>query len=105
MKVKTVFVLATGAAIGFVAGSAAGRQRYEQLREGAQRLAADTGLVDAKDRLGSRLGDVAHTAVDEATQASRNVVDNATDSLDRGLSAAHDSLKDHDSLTESQATY
>ena len=94
MKVKTVFVLATGVAIGFVAGSAAGRQRYEQIRDRAQQLASDTGLVDAKDRLGGRLGDVAQTAADKATMTSRNVVDTATDTLDGRLAAAQDSITD-----------
>jgi hypothetical protein len=92
MKVKRVFVFGTGVAVGYVAGAAAGRHRYEQIVHGAQRVASETGLVSAKDRLGRRTGDIARTAAEEAAQASRGVVENATDTVDRGLAAAQSAI-------------
>ncbi len=92
MKVKRVIVFTTGVAVGYVAGAAAGRQRYEQIVHSAQRVASETGLVSARDRLGNRTGDIAQAAADEAAAASRGVVESATDSVDRGLAAAQSAI-------------
>ena len=92
MKFKRVFVFTTGVAVGYVAGAAAGRQRYEQILDGAHRVASETGLVSAKDRLGERTADIARTAAEEAAGASRGVVESATDTVDRGLAAAQDAI-------------
>ena len=81
-----------GLVVGYVAGAAAGRERYEQIVGQAQRLASETGLVAARDRLGTRTSDVARAAVDEVTHASREVVENATDRVDRGLLSAQDAI-------------
>jgi len=92
MKFKRVVVFTSGVAVGYVAGSAAGRQRYEQIVEAAQRVASETGLMAAKERLGSRTGDIARTAAEEAASASRGVVEKATDSVDSGLAAAQSAI-------------
>jgi len=92
MKFKRVVVFTTGVAVGYVAGSAAGRQRYEQIVDAAQRMASETGLVSAKERLGSRTGDIARTAAEEAANASRGVVQKATDTVDSGLAAAQSAI-------------
>ncbi len=92
MKVKRVVVFTAGVAVGYVAGSAAGRQRYEQIVDGAHRVASETGLVSAKDRLSSRTGDIARAAAEEAASASRGVVESATDTVDHGLAAAQNAI-------------
>ena len=102
MKFKRVVVFGTGVAAGYVAGAAAGRQRYEQIVNSAQRVAAETGLASAKDRLGRRTSDIARTAADEAAQASRGVVESATDTVDRGLAAAQNAMASNG--TESNGT-
>ncbi len=50
MKVKRLFVFGTGLAIGYVAGTAAGRERYEQIRHRAIALASELGFVDGAGR-------------------------------------------------------
>ncbi|MFI9200490.1 YtxH domain-containing protein [Streptomyces sp. NPDC053048] len=68
MRYRLTFI--TGAAVGYVLGARAGRERYEELRKGAQRVAqnpavrntVETAAVNGRalaskacDRLGERL--------------------------------------------------
>ncbi len=74
MRYRLTFI--TGAAVGYVLGARAGRERYEELRKGARRIAqnpavrntAETAAVNGRalasrafDRVGERLpGSVTH---------------------------------------------
>jgi hypothetical protein len=68
--VKRKFTLLIGIAIGYVLGSAAGRQRYEQLKAQAKRAAANPKVHEAAAEVQHRVTDTAskftHAAMDKA---------------------------------------
>jgi hypothetical protein len=47
MRYRLTFI--TGMAVGYVLGSRAGRERYEQLRKGAQRVAGNPAVRNAAE--------------------------------------------------------
>lgn len=65
MKGKIAFVL--GAAVGYVLGTRAGRERYVQIKQGAQALwntrPVQRGVQSAQDALGSRVDELKATAI------------------------------------------
>ncbi|MGO1538438.1 MAG: YtxH domain-containing protein [Leucobacter sp.] len=64
MKGKIAFVL--GAAVGYVLGTRAGRERYEQIKRGAQAVWAtptvQRGVQSAQDAVGDRVDELKSTA-------------------------------------------
>lgn len=68
--------LALGLAIGYVFGTKAGRERYEQLSQSAKRLAADPSLQRLQDELGSLFNA-------SKQQASGTIEGTATGAADR----------------------
>jgi hypothetical protein len=50
MRYRLTFI--TGVAVGYVLGTRAGRERYEQLRKGAQRLARNPAVRNAAETAG-----------------------------------------------------
>ena len=83
MKVTRLVVFGSGLAIGYLAGSAAGRERYDQLSAAAAGLASDLGLSGLADQLAQRSADVARAT----TSATSEVVDNTADRLSEGVTA------------------
>jgi hypothetical protein len=69
---KLIFV--TGLAIGYVLGARAGRERYEQLREAAQRLGENPALRNTVDT-------ATQTGWQAASRAAGAVADRAGDRL------------------------
>jgi hypothetical protein len=61
--------LLAAAAVGYVLGTRAGRERYEQIKSGAQRIARDprvqSATQQATDAAKDKVTDAAHTAVDK----------------------------------------
>jgi hypothetical protein len=53
MKVLT---LAAGVAVGYVLGTRAGREKYEQIAEGARKLSAHPTVVQAQDKAKELIG-------------------------------------------------
>lgn len=85
MRYRLTFI--TGAAIGYVLGAQAGRERYEQLRRQAQKLAQNPAVrntaeaavlqgrksaAKAADSVSTRVGDHLPDALAERVRALRN---------------------------------
>ena len=64
MRYKAMF--ATGLAIGYVLGTRAGRERYEQIKRFAQRLADSPTVQEAAGLVGAQASKVAGKAKDLA---------------------------------------
>jgi len=62
MRYRLTFVC--GVAVGYVLGARAGRERYEQLRKSAQRVAQNPAVRNAAESAGQAGRDVALRAVD-----------------------------------------
>lgn len=60
MKYRATFVI--GAAVGYVLGSKAGRERYEQLKRAARKVADNPTVQEAAGTVRSRAGELADTA-------------------------------------------
>jgi len=75
MKGKILFVVGLG--VGYVLGTRAGRERYEQIRQAAQRVwnqpTVQDGVDTAKQFAMSRVGDLSDTVLDNAKQFVRSV--------------------------------
>jgi hypothetical protein len=71
MRGKIVFVV--GLATGYVLGTRAGRERYEQIKSGAQKLwntkPVQAGVQQAQDFAGARVDQLASTASNNARKA------------------------------------
>jgi hypothetical protein len=70
--------LALGLAIGYVFGTKAGRERYEQLSQSAKRLAADPSV----QRLQTELGGLFNASKQQATTAIEGTATRAADKLE-----------------------
>jgi hypothetical protein len=70
MKGKLLFVVGLG--VGYVLGTRAGRERYEQISRAADRVwnqpAVQQGVGAVKDFAAEKLGDVSDTVLDKAKQ-------------------------------------
>jgi len=66
--------LLAAAAVGYVLGTRAGRERYEQIKAGAQRIARDpriqSATQQATDVARDKVADAAHQAVDKVRRES-----------------------------------
>ncbi|MEV7428081.1 MULTISPECIES: hypothetical protein [unclassified Nocardioides] len=70
-------ILLTGIAIGYVLGSKAGRERYEQIRAGASKVAENPTVQTAAAKATEQAAAVAEAAKDKATEAASSVADKA----------------------------
>ncbi|WP_216648789.1 YtxH domain-containing protein [Agromyces agglutinans] len=70
MKGKILFVVGLG--VGYVLGTRAGRERYEQIKRGAERLwnqpAVQQGVETVTDFAKTRVGDVGEVVLDKAKE-------------------------------------
>lgn len=71
---------AAGVAAGYVLGTRAGREKYEQILEGARNLANQPAVAKAQERVRGLVG--------QGAQALGTKVDSAADSLERAGSGA-----------------
>lgn len=65
-----LLTLAAGVAVGYVLGTRAGREKYEQIVEGARNLAEQPPVVQAKEKVRDLIGagtDAAGRKIGEAT--------------------------------------
>lgn len=96
VKGKVLFV--AGLAVGYVLGTRAGRERYEQIKSAAARVwntpTVQNGVDQAKDFALSRVGDVSDTVLDgakklikAATQSSNSTTKPATKTSASGSNA------------------
>ncbi|RKN45739.1 hypothetical protein [Streptomyces hoynatensis] len=79
---------AAGAAVGYVLGARAGRERYEQLREAAQRLMQSPAVRNGMDT-------AAQTGRQAAAVAAGAVADRAGDRLPGAMTERLRAVRDH----------
>jgi len=72
MKGKLAVLVGVG--VGYVLGSRAGRERYEQIREGAQRLWQDPRVAQKREQ-------AAHVAKEQASAAKDAVTEKVTEKV------------------------
>ena len=110
MKGKILFVVGLG--VGYVLGTRAGRERYEQIRKAADNVwnapAVQQGVGNVKDFAMSRVGDLSDTVLDgvkgligNATKGSgatkydvRNAARSAKESISKAADAAKSAVDD-----------
>ncbi|MDO9455371.1 hypothetical protein [Nocardioides sp.] len=77
--------LAVAFAAGYVVGAKAGRDRYEQIRAGAQKVAENPRVQAATDAAKEKAGEVAssvaETAKEKATEVAGAAKDKAADAV------------------------
>jgi hypothetical protein len=88
MKIKRVIVFSSGLAIGYLAGTAAGRERFEQIRSGAAAVASDLGLTRVSEHLRLRSAEVARASVDLAAETTCEGIDSTADRLEALLASS-----------------
>jgi hypothetical protein len=71
------------AGVGYVLGSRAGRERYEQIRSGARRLAGNPRVQAAKDRATDAVTTQAAAAAEVAREKAGDVAHVAADKVRR----------------------
>ncbi|WP_401000237.1 YtxH domain-containing protein [Agromyces sp. GXQ0307] len=80
MKGKILFVVGLG--VGYVLGTRAGRERYEQIRKAAEGVwnqpAVQDGVQTAKDFAMARVGDVSDTVLENAKKLVRQISEGST---------------------------
>ncbi|MFB9959388.1 YtxH domain-containing protein [Agromyces bracchium] len=80
MKGKILFVVGLG--VGYVLGTRAGRERYEQIRKAAEGVwnqpAVQDGVQTVKDFAMARVGDVSDTVLDNAKKLVRQMSEGST---------------------------
>ncbi|GAA1956613.1 hypothetical protein [Agromyces allii] len=110
MKGKVLFVVGLG--VGYVLGTRAGRERYEQIKDAAESVwntpTVQKGVDSAKDFAKARVGNVSDAVLDQvksfignATKASgaskqdvRSTARSAKDGVSKAASAARDAVDD-----------
>lgn len=80
-----ISILAAGA-VGYVLGARAGRERYEQIKNRAQKFAADPRVQDAKDKATDAVATQASAAAGTAAEKIGDVTSAATDKVRRDTS-------------------
>ena len=73
--------IAVGLAAGYVLGTRAGRERYQQLTASAKRLADDPSLRRLQDELNSLFGSAKQRVVDSTSTTVQRVSDQAADKV------------------------
>ena len=71
--------IATGLAVGYVLGTRAGRERYQQLTASAKRLADDPSFARLQEELNGLFGQARRRAADEAGARVERAADRAAD--------------------------
>lgn len=72
MRGKIAFVLGLG--LGYVLGTRAGRQRYEQIKRGAQKLWDSPGVKAGRHQVGGYVSEVSASLQDSVIDAGKNFV-------------------------------
>lgn len=82
MKIKRVIVFTTGLTIGYLAGTSAGRERYDRITSGAAAVAADLGLARVSQHLRERSSEIVRASVDRAAETTCEGIDITADKLE-----------------------
>lgn len=71
---KGKLAVLAGVGVGYVLGTRAGRERYEQIRQGAQRLWQDPRVAEKRQQ-------AAHVAMDQASAAKDAVTEKVSEKV------------------------
>ncbi|MDP2014076.1 MAG: hypothetical protein Q8L05_07615 [Actinomycetota bacterium] len=82
MKIQRTIYFVAGAAVGYLAGAAAGRERYEAIMSHMSQFAQQAGVPEFGSRLADRTVDVARTATDAAGDLIDTAADKATGTVE-----------------------
>jgi hypothetical protein len=96
ISVMKLITFLTGAAVGYVLGTRAGRDKYEQIVQGAKDLSEHPTVVQAQTKLKGALGDAT-----DATKAKLKMTKDSASTVDSVLDADVDSLTDPYASTSS----
>lgn len=107
MKGKIAFVV--GLAVGYVFGTKAGRERYEQIKAGAASLWETQIMKQGRDQLGGYVSDLRSNVQDSVIEAGRNflqtlVVFTKSDAASRAASSKPASARTTSADAKSSAT-
>lgn len=100
MRMRTLLALSAGLAVGYVAGTAAGRPAFERIRDRTGALMTGLGLTDAAERIQERGEGVAKATVDLAASATRDAVDIATTKVEQQMAEAQSRLENEPTTHE-----
>jgi hypothetical protein len=103
MKIKRFIVFTGGLTVGYLAGTAAGRERFEQIKTGTAAVAADLGLARVSAHLRLRSGEVARASVERAADTTCDGIDTTADMLE-GLISSPDHFVYGHATSKSSAT-
>jgi len=82
MNIQRTMYFIAGAAIGYLAGAAAGRERYDAIVSQLGNMAAQAGVPEFGSRLADRSADVARAATDTAGDLVDAAADKATSTVE-----------------------
>lgn len=99
MRGKIAFVL--GAAVGYVLGTRAGRERYEQIKRGAQTLWKTEPVQQGVDVVQGAVGDGLHTLKSAAMQSGKDMLSSL---MQQGQSSSGGSKASSETGTASQSS-
>lgn len=88
---KNKLMLLVGAAVGYVLGARAGRERYDQLADQAAKLWTDPRVQDKVEEVRSRAPEVAHQVGEAAKAKAEEVKAKVTGSEGAGWAGGDDS--------------
>ena len=94
MKIRRFVYFVTGAAIGYVVGAAAGRERYEAIVGQVSQVANSVGVPEFGSRLADRGAEVARSATDAASDIVDKAADKAGDFVDAAADKATGTIED-----------
>ncbi len=86
---KTMFL--TGAAVGYVLGARAGRERYEQICRATDQLRANPKVQQATEMATARGGEIAHKVADTATEKAHSMAGAVADKAPAWMPGSRDS--------------
>jgi hypothetical protein len=95
MKIKRFLAFSSGLTIGYLAGTAAGRERFHQIRTGASAVEADLGLTRVSEHLRPRSGEFARASVDRVAESTCDGIDITADKLETLLVSDGPHIQDH----------
>ncbi|GAA0634769.1 YtxH domain-containing protein [Sporichthya brevicatena] len=86
---KAMFL--TGAAVGYVLGARAGRERYEQICRATEQLRANPKVQQATEMATARGGEIAHKVADTATEKAHTMAGAVADKAPNWMPGSRDS--------------
>jgi hypothetical protein len=92
MRVNVPLSFVLGAAAGYVAGSAAGRRRYEQIRSAADTFVHDPGVRDTAAKVATTAASAGAVTVNKAKDVAGSVKEAVKDKVDEHRDNTDDAI-------------